>query len=148
MIIVKEWRIELFAVLINISFMRTLLLILISFAAFTALPAGIMMIYQPDGSSLGLSTSMLDGTPFKDFLVPGLVLAGIVGGINAIGLFVIMSGNVHSYKFSLLCGIVLVGWIVTQLMLFQYYYWQQGLYLLTGILIILLSYHLMGKAAF
>ena len=128
--------------------MRTLLLILISFAAFTALPAGIMMIYQPDGSSLGLSTSMLDGTPFKDFLVPGLVLAGIVGGINAIGLFFIMSGNVHSYKFSLLCGIVLVGWIVTQLMLFQYYYWQQGLYLLTGILIILLSYHLMGKAAF
>lgn len=128
--------------------MRIFLLILISFVVLTALPAGIMMIYEPDGSSLGLSPAPLDSTPFKDFRVPGLILAGIVGGSNTISLFVIMSGNAHSYEFSLLSGIVSAGWVVTQMMLFQYYYWQQGVYLLAGILIILLSYHLMGKAVF
>lgn len=128
--------------------MRTFLLVFISFAAFTALPAGIIMIYEPDGSSLGLSTTMLEGTPFKNFLLPGLVLAGIVGGINVISLFAIMGGNAHSYKFSLWGGIVLAGWIVAQLMFFQYYHWLQVLYLFVGILIILLSYQLLGKAAF
>lgn len=128
--------------------MRLFLLILVSFVALTALPGGIMMAYHPDGSELGLSTDMLYASPFKSYFIPGLILALVVGGCNLVGLFLIMTDNSHSYKFCLLSGILLLGWIVAQMLLMQYYSWLQGLYLLTGILISLLSYHLMGKAAF
>lgn len=128
--------------------MRLFLLVLVSFVALTAVPAGITMAYNPDGAVLGLSTDMLEATPFKNYLIPGLALALIVGGCNLISVFFIMGSNSQTYKVSILGGIFLIGWIVAQMLLSQYYTWLQGLYLLTGVLITLLSYHLMGKAAF
>lgn len=128
--------------------MRLFLLILVSFVTLTALPAGIMMAYNPDGSELGLSTDMLYATPFKSYFIPGLILALVVGGCNLVALFLIMTDNSQSYKLCMLSGILLTGWIIMQMLFLQYYSWLQGLYLLTGILIFLVSYHLMGKAAF
>ena len=127
--------------------MRLFLLILVSFVTLTALPAGIMMAYNPDGSELGLSTDMLYATPFKSYFIPGLILALVVG-CNLVALFLIMTDNSQSYKLCMLSGILLTGWIIMQMLFLQYYSWLQGLYLLTGILILLVSYHLMGKAAF
>lgn len=126
--------------------MRVALVVLIFFITLSALPSGILLIMQPDGSSLGLSMNLLEGTPFRDFFIPGLALALIVGGCNLVSLFLVMTSSPNAYKFTLTVGVVLVLWIVAELMLMPYYHWLQGLYLAIGILVVLTSYQLMGRA--
>lgn len=127
--------------------MRVALLILTSLLALTALPAGMLLMLEPNGSTLGLSLSLLSSTPFPDFFIPGLLLALIVGGCSLVSLFLIMNQSPASYKIAMASGVVLVIWIVAELILIPHYHWLQGLYLAIGILIALTSYQLMGKAA-
>lgn len=37
------------------------------------------LLTDPDGSSMGWDSSMLAGSPFRDFLLPGLILGGLFG---------------------------------------------------------------------
>jgi hypothetical protein len=142
--------------------MRSFLLLLIAFVAVTALPSGILLVYEPDGSLLGLPLAMLESSPFvnsglmlallqsspfANFFFPGLMLALVVGGSCILSLSLIASGNANAYKFSVGTGIILFLWIAGQMMLVQYYQWLQGIYLGIGLLIFLLSYQLLGKTA-
>lgn len=127
--------------------MRVALLILTSFITLTALPSGLVMMLEPNGSPLGLSLSLLLNTPFPDFFIPGLVLALIVGGSSLVSLFLLMNQSPVSYKIALAAGVVLAIWMVAELILIPYYHWLQGLYLAIGILVALTAYQLMGKAA-
>lgn len=127
--------------------MRVVLLILISFITLTALPVGILLVLEPDGSSLGLPVEFLSHSLFPDFFISG-VLALIIGGSSLVSLFMIMNNSPWSYKMALASGVVLVLWIIAELVVMPYYHWLQSLYLATGILIALTSYQLIGKAAF
>ena len=44
-----------------------------------ALAGGFTLVTRPDGSGMGFSTTILAGSPFPDFLVPGLILGGLFG---------------------------------------------------------------------
>jgi hypothetical protein len=44
-----------------------------------ALAGGIALVTRPDGSNMQFDTAILAGSPFADFLVPGLVLGGLFG---------------------------------------------------------------------
>ncbi len=44
------------------------------FTAIMAVPVGLAMILDPDGSPLGIPHDWIAGTPFGSFLVPGIVL--------------------------------------------------------------------------
>ena len=44
-----------------------------------ALAGGIALMTRPDGSNMGFDTAILAGSPFPDFLVPGLILGGVFG---------------------------------------------------------------------
>ena len=44
-----------------------------------ALAGGIALVAQPDGSVMGFDVAILAGSPFRDFLVPGLILGGLFG---------------------------------------------------------------------
>lgn len=46
----------------------------------SALVCGGLLVVRPDGSALALPLQVLDGTPFADWRMPGLLLAGLVGG--------------------------------------------------------------------
>jgi hypothetical protein len=127
--------------------MRTALLILLSVVTITALPSGLIMMYDPEGTSLGLATYMLFNTPFQDYFIPGLLLLIFVGGSNLISLLLVMSQSTSSYKWSLISGTIVAVWILGEFLFIPYYHWLQGLYLAAGILIALTSYQLMGKAA-
>jgi hypothetical protein len=45
----------------------------------SALLCGGLLAARPDGSLLGLPTSVLAGGPFSDWRLPGLLLGGLVG---------------------------------------------------------------------
>ena len=121
--------------------MRVILLILVFLVAVTSCFAGIMMLYNPDRDLPGLENS-------GDFLYPNMIFSALVAGFNLIAVFKIMSNSSKSFRYSLVGGIALVVWVIIQIIFLQYYHWLQPLYLTLGVLIGLLSYHLMGKAAF
>jgi hypothetical protein len=95
---------------------RRLTLTLASLLAVCALPVGTMLIIAPDGHLLGASTAWLRaGLPFSTYLVPGLVLAGLIGG-GAVAVLV-LAGR-RSPRASLataLLGVVVMVWIALQL---------------------------------
>ena len=121
---------------------------MILFITVTALPIGLMMMIEPGGETLGLTTNLLSGTPFQDFFVPGLILALIVGGSGLVSILLFMSQSRYKYKLALASGLILLLWMVTELMMTSNYHWLKGLYLAVAVLVVLTSYQLMGKAAF
>ena len=127
--------------------MKTILFLLVSFTALTALSSGIMMIYDPSGSFFLMSESLLSGTPFKNFLVPGVVLALIVGGTNLAAVVLNLMRNKNRYNWAIVAGVMICGWIIIQMIMISAFSWFQLLYLVIGIFTILLAYQLKGKWA-
>ena len=127
--------------------MKTLLFMLVSFVAVTATLAGLLMISNPDGSTMNLPHSLLDGTPFKDFLIPGILLSAIVGGVNLVAVFYNIQGHVNRYNWATAGGIMISVWIVVHMILMYAAHWLHFLYLGVGILIVLMAYQLKGKWA-
>ena len=97
--------------------MKTLLFILVSFIAVTSTLSGLLMISNPDGGIMNLPLSLLDGTPFKDFLIPGILLTTIVGGVNLLAVFYNMQRHINRYNWAMAGGIMMSGWIVVQMIL-------------------------------
>ena len=127
--------------------MKSLLFILVSFLAVTATLSGLIMISNPDGGVMNLPLSLLDGTPFKNFLIPGILLTTIVGGVNLLAVFYNIQRHINRYNWAIAGGIMISGWIVVQMILIHAAHWLHFLYLGIGILIILLAYQLKGKWA-
>ena len=134
-------------------FSSSILIFLVLFQAFGAIPSGCSMIVDPTGRLMGLPQGILEQSPFSDFLIPGLFL-GIVLGlfplVIAYGLItkkefpVLQRINLYNkYHWALSCsyylGIVLVLWISAQ------FYFGMGVHILhlvytaLGILIIVFS---------
>ena len=116
-------------------------------AAFTSTVAGLLMISDPGGSLLHLSPDLLNGTPFDDYLVPGILLTVIAGGINLIAVITSLQRHPSQYNWSMAGGLVIAGWIVVQIILNETVYWPDFIWLGGGILIVLVSYQLKGKWA-
>ncbi len=128
--------------------MKTLLFILVSFIALTCVFSGLLMIYNPsDGGILNLPVSMLKETPFKNFKVPGLLLAVIIGGTNLLAVFFSIQRHPYRYNWVMAGGIMISGWIIVQMLLINAIHCLYFIYLGIGILIILLAYQLKGKWA-
>jgi hypothetical protein len=127
--------------------MKTLLFILVSFIAVTATLSGLILISNPDGAAMNLSLSLLEGTPFKNFMVPGLLLTTLVGGVNLLAIFYNMQRHAKRYNWAMAGGIMLIGWLIAQMILIHTLHWLHFIYLGIGLLIILISFQLKGKWA-
>ena len=79
-----------------------------------AVLGGSLLVLDPSGGALGLDTAALAGSPFTDFLVPGVVLTvaiGVLPLVVAVGLF---RGRPWSRPGSLLVAVLLVIWVVVE----------------------------------
>lgn len=127
--------------------MKSILFLLVAFIAVTSFLSGILMISNPDGGILNLQLSLLNGTPFKDFTIPGILLAILVGGVNLLAVFFNLQRHRNRYNWALAGGIITTGWIIIQMILIGAFHWLHALYLVIGILVILIAYQLKGKWA-
>jgi hypothetical protein len=127
--------------------MKTLLFILVCFIAITATLSGLLMIGNPDGSILNLSLSLLQSTPFKNYLVPGILLTVIVGGSNLLAVIYNIQRHPNRYNLAIAGGLIISGWIIVQMILIHAVHWLHFIYLGIGLLIMLIAYQLKGKWA-
>lgn len=80
-----------------------------------AFAGGAFLVARPDGSGMGFQTSILAGSPFPDFLVPGLILGGLFGvGSLVVAVAAIRRARIAPFlAFAIGCGQMI--WIVVQI---------------------------------
>ncbi len=84
-----------------------------------AIAGGVALLAKPDGSVMHFDVSLLAGSPFADFIIPGLVLGGVFG----IGSFIVAGlGLAHLRIAPFLAFAIGSGqmiWIVVELAIIQ-----------------------------
>ncbi len=125
--------------------MKILLFVLLLFIGVTAMVSGIMLMAKPDGSFFRLPTDVLYDTPFKNFLLPGIILAFAVGGTNLYALFYQIRNHPRRYGWAITGGVLITGWIVVQMILLHTVNWFHFVYIAAGVLVMLIAWQLKGK---
>jgi len=81
-------------------------------------------------------------TPFDSFVVPGIFLAAVIGGSATIGATALLANWRRALVTSAAAGTIMVGWILGETLLVEGFSWLQGLYLLTGSIVVAASIRL------
>ena len=102
------------------------------FTGITAIGGGAALVFSP-GGSLDMPRSMLEGTPFASFLVPGLLLLFAVGVPNLWAGIRMLRRRTFGDLFVVGAGGALTIWIVVQMVMLQTIHWLQILYLGVGL---------------
>lgn len=80
-----------------------------------ALAGGIALVAKPDGSIMRFDLALLAGSPFSDYLVPGLILGGLfgIGSLAVAGMGMRRMLLAPFLAFAIGCGQMI--WIVVEL---------------------------------
>jgi len=96
-----------------------------------AVPVGFMMIINPYGV---LPIEMLEGSPFPNFLIPGIFLFSVNGVGSLIGAYLTFRRHQYASLAAIGLGAFLIAWIVVQVWsLGPPIHWLQVLYFVLGI---------------
>ena len=90
-----------------------------------ALAGGLALLVRPDGSAMGFDVALLAGSPFPDYVVPGLILGGLFGiGSLAVALLGVRRARSAPFlAFAIGCGQMI--WIVVELAIIREYSFLQ-----------------------
>lgn len=81
----------------------------------------------------------LEGSPFKNYFVPALILFILVGGCCLLGAIMVLMRHRLAAKAAMVSSIVILVWIGVQLSIIGYVSWMQPAVAGTGIVILILS---------
>lgn len=118
---------------------RIVLLLIHGVTGLGALAGGYACIVDPI-APLGAPVSMLEGSPFDTFLIPGLVLFGLFGVGNLFGLYILAKRyRWYGYVGGIL-GAAMVVWIIVQVAIISTVAFLHVLFFLIGLCQGVLSY--------
>jgi hypothetical protein len=95
------------------------LVVLTAIQAIGAIPAGAGLVMDPV-NNIGLPPSLLEGTPFRDYLIPGLILLIVLGLLPLVVLYGLVRRRQWGWWAAVALGAGLVIWIVTEVALLGY----------------------------
>jgi len=130
-----------------------LLIISLIIIGISGLISGALFILSPDGQLMGMSPDLLTGSPFKDFLVPGIILflfLGVFPIFAGYGLIqrpgwrwpnaVNICGRYHwSWTASWTGGVIILIWLIVQTGMLGYIFFLQPVMAVWGSAIIILA---------
>lgn len=97
-----------------------------------AITGGVGLLIGGEGP-WALPLSVLEGTPFSSFLIPGILLGGVVGGIALAAAISHLRRRPWAALVSEVAGATLVGWIGIQMLMLGHLSWLQPLMLAVGL---------------
>jgi hypothetical protein len=97
-----------------------LLFTILMFQGISGVAGGLMLIYDPTGNILNLPLGWLAGSPFADFLIPGLILFLVLGCLPLLVSFGLWFNFEKSRLFSVLTGLALIIWIGVETLVVGY----------------------------
>lgn len=95
--------------------LRVLAILILLFLGFGGLYGAWMLISDPSGGNFDWSLSLLDGTPFKSFLIPGIILAFANGILPVYVAITLILKRRYSSCLLLLQGGITIIWLSAQL---------------------------------
>ena len=117
---------------------KTLLVILLVFLSLSGL-FGIVFLIDPSGELVEMPLSHLDKLPIDNFFLPGLFLLIVYGIGSSIITYGLLRQLFWATVAGLLLGLVLIGWVTGQIILWGEPAMLQYIYLTVGVAIFLLS---------
>jgi hypothetical protein len=90
------------------------------FQGLSGLGGGLGLVMDPTGATIGLPLESLKGSPFPDFLVPGLVLLTLLGVGPLLVALGLLRGRTWAWPASLGVGAMLLVWLAVQILVVGY----------------------------
>ena len=133
---------------------RNIYLSLLAFLGLSAIGGGGALIISPSGKLFGgLPLSILERSPFNDFLVPGIILFVVLGIIPSLLVLALLKKpssafaerfnffkDMHwAWTFSIYLAFALIIWIQVETIFIQGVGWLQTFYILYAIPLILVA---------
>ena len=115
---------------------KDIILTMLSFNAVTAIGGGIMLMT----GGIEPPSAWLQNTVFASYFIPGLILAGVVGGSALLAAIAYAVNRHYAGVMAILSGFILCAWVINEIAVIQTYSWLQLVYLALGGLIIGLTY--------
>lgn len=108
---------------------------LLAFGAVNAFGGG----YYGLSGAEGIPTEWLQGSPFRDYFVPSLVLLIVVGGSFVIASIAVFAGLRIARLAAFAAGLVVLCWLAVQLAIIGYVSWMQPTTAIAGVLVLVLG---------
>jgi len=119
-----------------------ILLVFIIFQGISGLAGGIGLILDPSGKSLKIPISWLEGSPFSNYLIPGLILFVVLGLYPLIVFYGLLKKLRWSWFSAFVLGAALIIWIGVEIIIIGYQPQPplQLIYGLVGLIILVLVF--------
>ena len=132
---------------------RNILLVLLALLGVGALFGGGVLIISPSGQLFGMPLSMLDNSPFSNFLIPGIILFTVLGLFPCLLVFALLKKpdnklaerinffyDMHwSWSFSIYVGFALIIWIQLEMVFVNGVHWSHTLYMFWAVAILFVA---------
>ncbi len=132
---------------------RNFLLFLLAFLGIGAIVGGGAFIISPSGKLTGMPLSMLNESPFNNYLVPGIILFFVIGLPPIMLTFALLKKpesklaerfnffrDMHwSWTYCVYIGFVLIFWIQIQIVFLSWVYWLHTFYMFFAVVIIFVA---------
>lgn len=93
------------------------------------------------GGATGMDTALLEGSPFRHFLIPGLILLFVVGGSSTAAAAMRLGNHPWWSKATVVAGVILLIWIAVEFVMVPEYWPAQLAYGLVAVAILAGSIH-------
>jgi hypothetical protein len=132
---------------------KYLLVILLAILGLGAIYGGSVLIISPSGNLFGMPLSMLDNSPFTNFLIPGIILFSFLG-IVPIGvsialikkpefkfaeLFNIYKDMYWGWTYCIYIAFSLIIWIQIEMIILRAVHWSHTFYIFFALAIIFVA---------
>lgn len=132
---------------------RSLLLFLMAFLGIGAIGGGGALILAPDGEMLQMPLSMLEHSPFNNFLIPGIILFTVLGISPFLLIFFLIKKpefriaeflNIYkdmhwSWTFTIYLSFALIIWLQVEMLMLKDVHWLHAFYMFFAVLLLLVS---------
>ena len=113
-----------------------LLIVLLILLGLGGIGGGVVLLIDPSGEMMGLPPALLENAPVSNYILPGLVLVGVMGIAPMMTAWGLWKRTPWAWSGAVIQSIVLIFWI-----LFQIYLWRnpialQVIYLLWGVVML------------
>ena len=111
-----------------------ILMVLLLIQGLGGLAGGLSLTLRPDGSIMKMPVSYLEGSPFSDFLIPGLVLLLVLGVLPLVAVGGLWMRRSWAWYAAFAVGCGLMVWILVEITIVPFS-WLQPVYGVVGVLI-------------
>jgi len=115
---------------------REIAMVLLGFLGVTSIMGAAPLILDPSGRMLRMPLSLLEHSPFRTFLIPGILLL-LANGVLSLLVLTATTRRWSQYgRWVALQGCILTGWIVVEVILLQMAMWAHYFYGAIGLALI------------